>query len=265
VEPAHRTRVSPAAPEARSNFFVASTIPGGRILSIPGFDPNEMILTNIIGSINIIDAAIDNRVEKAILISSDKACNPCTLYGYTKAVAERIFQQANIYSKNHSFKTGIVRYGNVANSKGSIIPLYKDLIQKKIPKLPVTDKKMTRFWFDVKDACKLIEFALQYSLCGEIFIPKLKSFKIIDLVKAFDKEYNIIGLRNIEKIHEQMISEYEKTFDIGKYYCIPANLKKFLNSPYSEFNEMIDEFEYDSEHNEFMAIEEIKEKLVDLN
>ena len=219
-------------------------------------DPNEFVKTNILGSINVIECSIDREVKKAILISSDKACSAITLYGYTKAVAERIFQQANVYSKNHAFKSCVVRYGNVAGSTGSIIPFFKEYKEER---LPVTDYEMTRFWIDPEEAVKLIVFALEYGMSGEIFIPKLPSFKIVDLVKSFEKDYKIIGIRNIEKLHEEMIAKYEKCFDLGKYYVVTPNIK--LDSPYNDFKEMPADFNYVSNINKFMTVEELREKI----
>jgi len=221
------------------------------------YNPREVIKTNIQGSENVIECAIQNNVKKTLLISTDKACNPCTLYGYTKAIAEKIFQQANIYSKNHEFKSMIVRYGNVANSRGSVIPFFKDLISKGDSVLPLTHEDMTRFYITLDKACEVIEFALNYGVAGEIFIPKLKAFRIKDLIAAMGSDYKIVGIRGTEKLHEQMISQYEMAFDVGKYYIIPSNLKRFIESPYIDFNSMSNGFEYYS-NDDLMTTDQIK-------
>lgn len=219
-------------------------------------DPIEVVKTNILGSINVIECCIDCGVKKAILISSDKACDAITLYGQTKAVAERVFQQANIYSKNHNFKSCVVRYGNVAGSTGSIIPFFKEC---KDERLSLTDIDMTRFWIEPEEAVKLIVFALEYGMAGEIFIPKIPSFKVKDLVKAFGKEYKIIGMRNIEKLHEKMIAGYESCYDLGRYYVLTPCIK--LDTPYADFKKMPKGFDYVSNENKFLTVEEIQQRI----
>ncbi len=227
------------------------------------YNPREVIKTNIIGTENIIECAIKNNVKKTLLVSTDKACIPVSLYGYTKAIAERLFQQANIYSKGHEFKTMIVRYGNVAGSRGSVIPYFKDLISKGEKVLPLTHEEITRYWITLNEACKMIHFALEHGWAGEIFVSKSKSFRVKDLITAMGCDYKIIGLRGVEKIHEQMISQYETAFDLGKYYVLPSNIEKFKKSPYKEFKSMPNGFEYYS-NEDFMSVEEIKKKLIDI-
>ena len=169
------------------------------------YNPIECIKTNVDGSESLISAAIERKVNKVIALSTDKACNPINLYGATKLCSEKLFINANQYS-NHT-KFSVVRYGNVIGSRGSVIPFFYSLLnQKKI--LPVTSREMTRFFIPIADAIKFVINSLKNSNGGEIFIPKMNSIKIIDLIKLLDKEakIKIIGIRPGEKVHESLFS-----------------------------------------------------------
>jgi FlaA1/EpsC-like NDP-sugar epimerase len=170
--------------------------------------PTEAVRTNVDGSLNIVNACLDCGVEKAILISTDKSSAPCTLYGATKLVAEKLFLAANAYNKT---KFSAVRYGNVIGSRGSVIPFFQELKRKGIKKFPITDKRMTRFWITLDEAVQLVMDALQDERTG-LFIPCVPSMRIIDLARAIepDCEFKEIGIRAMEKIHESLTTSEER-------------------------------------------------------
>jgi len=219
------------------------------------YNPIEAIKTNVIGTTNIIDACAENKVEKVIGISSDKAVKACNLYGGTKFCLEKLFQSAHIYSRGHKTEFVCVRYGNVANSTGSVIPFFKYLIKEGKKELPLTHKNMSRFWIDIKDAIELILLAIGRGKKGEIIVPKLKSFYIKDLIEALDYHYRIVGIREGEKIYEEMLSINENSIFCDNYF-------KVIHS--SESNTLASKREYRSDINEFMTIDEIKSKIGEL-
>jgi len=193
------------------------------------YNPMEFIKTNVIGAQNIIEAAIDAKVKKVIALSSDKATAPINLYGATKLCSDKLFVAANNYTGFQKTDFAVVRYGNVMGSRGSIIPHFIKTKNKGV--LPITDKSMTRFNITLKESVALVLFSIKNSFGGEIFIPKIPSYKITDLAKAIGPscKIKIIGIRPGEKIDEEMITESDSfsTIDIGKYYVIlPSNNNK---------------------------------------
>lgn len=190
------------------------------------YDPRESVLTNVIGAQNVIDAALDCGVRKALLIGTDKACQPVNTYGACKAVAERLFIQGNAYSGERGTRFAAVRYGNVVGSRGSVVPLF--LEQRATGTLTITDPRMTRFWITMPQALDLIETALSRMHGGEVFVPKIPSMGVTDLAKAIapDCEQRVTGIRPGEKLHETLINEHEaaNTVDTGDMYVIqPAH------------------------------------------
>lgn len=175
------------------------------------YNPVEAIKTNILGSQNIIEAAIDQNVNKVILISSDKAVQPLNLYGATKLCAEKLFVQSNSYTGGRKTFFSVVRYGNVIGSRGSVLPLFQN--QKKTGTFTITDINMTRFWITLQQAAKFVSFCTSILRGGEIFVPKIRSLKIIDLAKLLNSKASlkIIGKRAGEKINEILITEEEVT------------------------------------------------------
>lgn len=173
------------------------------------YNPIEAVKTNILGSINVIDAAIDNDVSKVMLISTDKAANPVNLYGATKLSAEKLFVQANSYAGRKKTIFSCVRYGNVAGSRGSVIPLF--LKQKEKGMLTITDNRMTRFWITLEEGTQFVVDALEKMQGGEVFIPKLPSVRITDIAKAIapKAKIKIIGIRPGEKLHEVLLPREE--------------------------------------------------------
>lgn len=189
------------------------------------YNPFEFVKTNVLGSQNIIDAALKNKVTNVLALSTDKAVAPINLYGATKLCSEKLFISANNISGNKNIKFSVVRYGNVFGSRGSVYPVFKKF--KDSNYFPITDLKMTRFNMSLKESVDFVTWSLVNSIGGEIFVPKLPSYNIVDLAKAVDnsKKNKIIGIRPGEKIHEVLISDSELhcTYDCGKYFAIYNN------------------------------------------
>ena len=188
------------------------------------YNPMESIKTNIYGAENLISASIKNNVKKVIALSTDKAANPANLYGATKLCSDKLFINANNLSGGSDTKFTVVRYGNVVGSRGSVLPYFKSLIQKKIKSLPITDERMTRFWITLDHGTKFVLNSINMMRGGELFIPKSPSIKIIDLVKALDSniKYHIIGIRPGEKLHEVLCPDASArdTIEFEDYYLI---------------------------------------------
>ena len=228
------------------------------------YNPVEFIKTNINGSNNIITAAIDCDVKKVIALSTDKAVNPINLYGATKLCAEKLFLNANAMS-GHGTKFSIVRYGNVINSRGSIIPLILSLKKKNQKIVPLTDYNMTRFFVKIEDAVKFVINSLNMMDKGEIFIPKMSRAKIVDIIKAIHPtaKYKLIGIRPGEKIDEVLISKDESnhTYELNDFYILhPENSQfksKILNK-IKNFKKIKKNFLYSSSSEPFLSIKQIR-------
>ena len=236
------------------------------------YNPNEAIKTNIHGAQNIIDAALDCGVKKVVALSTDKAVNPVNLYGGTKLVSDKLFIAANAYAGTKDICFSIVRYGNVAGSRGSVIPFFHKLIQNGATELPITDYRMTRFWISLEEGVKLVIKALEEAKGGETFISKIPSFKITDLAEAMLPGCKMpeVGIREGEKLHEIMVTvedslttyEYDKHFIVYPQFDWSAHRK---SEPTGK--RVADGFSYSSGNNtEWLAVEEIREliKTVDL-
>lgn len=193
------------------------------------YNPIEAVRTNINGAMNVIDAVLDsNFVRKVVALSTDKAVNPINLYGGTKLVSDKLFIAANAYVGKRDLNFSVVRYGNVAGSRGSVIPFFKRIIEKGGTELPITDYRMTRFWIDLEQGVELVIKALQEAKGGETFISKIPSFKITDLAQAMLPGCRMpeVGIREGEKLHEVMITredsmttyEYESNFIIYPHF-----------------------------------------------
>ena len=187
------------------------------------YNPFQFIQTNIIGSQNLIEAALDTNVSQVVALSTDKASSPINLYGATKLCLEKLFTSANNIKGKKKINFSVVRYGNVIGSRGSVIPFFIDSYKKK-KLLTVTDPRMTRFNITLDQAIDLVMKSLKYSKEGEIFIPKIPSFKITDLVKAITnkEKFQITGIRPGEKLHEELISVYEgySSVEFKNHYAI---------------------------------------------
>jgi len=188
------------------------------------YNPNEAIKTNINGAVNVIEAALDTGVKRVVALSTDKAVNPINLYGGTKLVSDKLFIAANAYSGLKDTRFSIVRYGNVAGSRGSVIPFFRSLVEAGKTELPITDFEMTRFWISLEQGVQLVIKALAESRGGETFIAKIPSFKITDLAKAIlpDCTLREVGIREGEKLHEVMVTKEDslRTYEYDKHFII---------------------------------------------
>lgn len=230
------------------------------------YNPFEAIRTNIDGAQNIIDAAIDRKVKKVVALSTDKAVNPINLYGGTKLVSDKLFISANAYTASRETVFSIVRYGNVAGSRGSVIPLFQNLIKNENMELPITDSRMTRFWITLDEGVDLVLKALEDSRGGETYISKIPSFRITDLARAIggkDIVLNPIGIRVGEKLHEVMITSDDSlhTYEFEKHYIIYPQFDWWSLEDYSTIGGKPIEagFEYNSGTNsEWLDEEELR-------
>ena len=200
------------------------------------YNPDECIKTNIGGAQNVIHAALQTSVSKVVALSTDKACAPINLYGATKLTSDKLFVAANNIKGANPIKFSVVRYGNVMGSNGSVIPFF--LNKRKEGKLPITDASMTRFNISLQGGVDMVMHAIEYAWGGEIFIPKIPSYKITDIAKAIapDCDLDIVGIRPGEKIHEEMITSSDSfyTYDLGKYYTILPSVPSFNLNEYIE-------------------------------
>jgi UDP-N-acetylglucosamine 4,6-dehydratase (inverting) len=219
------------------------------------YNPTEYIKTNIIGSQNIIEAAMYNKVKKVIALSTDKAASPINLYGATKLCLEKLFTSSNNYVGKQNISFSCIRYGNVLGSRGSVLPLF--LEQEKKDFFTITDSKMTRFNIMIDECIKIVFFALKKSVGGEIFIPKIPSINIIDLAKAinFNKKIKYIGIRPGEKLYEELITPAESlnTYYFERYYVITSNQKLT-----KKLKKVKMRFGYNSNENNFLNVTQIR-------
>lgn len=232
------------------------------------YNPMEAIKTNIHGAQNVIDAALDRGVKKVVALSTDKAVNPINLYGGTKLVSDKLFIAANAYTGLNGTVFSVVRYGNVAGSRGSIIPLFRRLAEEGNKELPITDTRMTRFWITLEQGVELVFKALAEAKGGETYISKIPSFHITDLAEAILPGCGIkeIGIREGEKLHEVMVTKDDSrsTFEYDKHYIV------YPNFDWVDLKEAVlpggkcvaDGFEYNSGTNaEWLNVEQLREAL----
>lgn len=188
------------------------------------YNPNEAIKTNIHGAQNVIDAALDTGVKKVVALSTDKAVNPVNLYGGTKLVSDKLFIAANAYAGAKDINFSIVRYGNVAGSRGSIIPVFHNIIKNGGTELPITDYRMTRFWISLRQGVELVIKAFEEAKGGETFISKIPSFKVTDLAQAMlpGCEMPEVGIREGEKLHEVMVAAEDSmhTYEYDRHFIV---------------------------------------------
>ena len=229
------------------------------------YNPSECIKTNINGAENVIAAAIKCGVKDVVALSTDKACAPINLYGATKLTSDKLFIAANNIKGSKNIKFSVVRYGNVMGSNGSVMPFF--LKKRKEGVLPITDKKMTRFNISLQDGCQMVFDAIEKAWGGELFVPKIPSYKIVDVASAIGPNciQEEVGIRPGEKLHEEMItvSDAMNTYDIGKYYAILPQKTIFEREEFiKHFNaKLVDpNFSYNSGDNEeWETIESLRE------
>lgn len=231
---------------------------------IAEYNPDECIKTNINGAQNVIDACFQTAVQRVVALSTDKACAPINLYGATKLTSDKLFVAANNIKGENPIIFSVVRYGNVMGSNGSVIPFF---IKKKADGvLPITDPNMTRFNISLVGGVEMVMHALEHAWGGEIFVPKIPSYKITDVANAIAPEckHEIVGIRPGEKVHEEMITPSDSfyTYDLGKYYTIlPATHKWSLNDFKQKFSaQKVEEgFAYNSGNNkEWETVETLR-------
>jgi len=223
---------------------------------IAEYNPDECIKTNIGGAENVVDACLKTKVQRVVALSTDKACAPINLYGATKLTSDKLFIAANNIKGENPIRFSVVRYGNVMGSNGSVIPFF---IKKKKEegRLPITDPNMTRFNISLQSGVEMVLFALENAWGGELFVPKIPSYRIMDVAEAIGPNCDkpIVGIRPGEKVHEEMITTSDSfyTYDLGKYYAILPALPKWKTDEYiEEFNakKVPKGFSYNSGENE---------------
>lgn len=232
------------------------------------YNPNEAIKTNIHGAQNVIEAALDSSsVKKVVALSTDKAVNPVNLYGGTKLVSDKLFIAANAYAGTKDINFSIVRYGNVAGSRGSVIPFFNNIIRNGGTELPITDYRMTRFWISLTQGVELVIKALEEATGGETFISKIPSFKITDLAEAMMPGCKMpeVGIREGEKLHEIMVTVEDSmtTYEYDKHFIVyPQMVWNEKQKPNLSGKKVPEGFSYSSGNNtEWLTVEEIRELL----
>lgn len=227
------------------------------------YNPMEAINTNILGSSNVVEAALDMGVNKVLALSTDKAVNPVNLYGTTKLAAEKLFVQSNAYAAGTATRFSCVRYGNVAGSRGSVIPIF--IQQRENGKLKITDDRMTRFWLTLEQGARFVIRCMEQMLGGEVFVPKIPSMKILDLanVIAPEADVEIIGIRPGEKLHEVLIHEDEarSTVELDDMFVVQPSTELWFGHDWQvKGHQLPDGFRYASNSNpDWLTIDQIQE------
>lgn len=234
---------------------------------IAEYNPIECILTNINGAENVVNAALGCGVQSVVALSTDKACAPINLYGATKLCSDKLFIAANNMKGNRDLRFSVVRYGNVLGSRGSVVPYF--LKKRKDGVLPITHEGMTRFNITLEEGVDMVLYAIENAWGGELFVPKIPSYKILDVAKAIapNCKTEVIGIRPGEKLHEEMITETDSmsTYDCGKYYVIAPAVPQWMMKDWkAKFNARLVEegFKYNSGTNtEWLTPEQIREQI----
>ncbi len=236
------------------------------------YNPIEAIKTNIHGAENVIDASIDRGVEKIVALSTDKAVNPVNLYGATKLVSDKLFVSANAYVGRKKTTFSVVRYGNVAGSRGSVIPFFTSLTERGETTLPITDVRMTRFWITLEEGVELVFKAIAEARGGEIFVSKIPSFRVVDLAKAIQPEAELteVGIRPGEKLHELMVTREDArtTYEYEDHYVIYPNFDWWNRQRHLKpgGQRVPDGFAYTSDTNkDWLSIERLRSLIGDID
>jgi UDP-N-acetylglucosamine 4,6-dehydratase len=231
------------------------------------YNPIEAVMTNIMGARNIIDAALDTGVKHVLALSTDKAVSPVNLYGATKLCAEKLFVQSNAYAGTDGTRFSCVRYGNVVGSRGSVIPLF--LQQREHEQITITDSRMTRFWITLEQGVNFVINAIERMQGGEVFVPKIPSMRITDLVQAIapDCRVQTIGIRPGEKLHEILVSsdEARHTLELDDMFVIQPAHSWWRNDEWASGKPLPDEFRYGSDNNtEWLSVAQLQELIATL-
>ena len=228
------------------------------------YNPFECIKTNVMGAQNVIEASLDSGVSRVIALSTDKAAAPANLYGATKLCSDKLFVAANNIRGQRDLRFSVVRYGNVMGSRGSVIPFFQS--QKAEGELPITDERMTRFNISLEDGVNMVLWALEHARGGEVFVPKIPSYRVVDVAEAIapDIPRRVVGIRPGEKVHEEMITSADSfsTVDLGQYYAILPSAEEKTIANYCEMTGATPVeagFAYNSGDNpEFLSVEELR-------
>lgn len=228
------------------------------------YNPMEAVKTNILGAQNVIDAALDKRVEKVMALSTDKAVNPINLYGATKLAAEKLFIQSNAYVGEGNTRFSCTRYGNVVGSRGSVIPTFKE--QRKSGSITITDKRMTRFWLTLDQGVNFVINCINKMQGGEVFVPKIPSMRLMDLAKAIapDCEREFIGIRPGEKLHEVLLCKDESrhTLELDEMFIIQPAYSWWQSANWENGKKLPDGFSYTSDNNDkWLEVDELREMI----
>ena len=239
---------------SRAFYGVNIVVHAAALKQVPAceYNPMEAIKTNILGSSNVADAAIENGVEKVLALSTDKAVNPINLYGATKLAAEKLLIQSNAYAGGRNTRIACTRYGTVVGSRGSVVPLF--LQQRPSGHLTITDERMTRFWISLEQGVRFVIRCIEQMQGGEVFVPKIPSMSMMDLAKAVapEAQVDIIGIRPGEKLHETLISEDEArtTIELPDMFVVqPASAMWFGHAWEKQGKPLPDGFKYSSNNN----------------
>ncbi|MDR0581183.1 MAG: UDP-N-acetylglucosamine 4,6-dehydratase (inverting) [Holosporaceae bacterium] len=232
------------------------------------YNPFEAIKTNIIGAQNVINVAIDSKVSKVVAISTDKACAPINLYGATKLCSDKLFIAGNVYRGRGNTRFSVVRYGNVAGSRGSVIPFFKKLLNSGVVEFPITNFKMTRFWLKLEQAVEMVLAAIERMHGGELYVRKIPSVKITELARAIASDVKLkeVGVRPGEKIHEQMITKEDarNTLEFKDYFVVlPDAGCGHTTYSYTNCSQVAEDFEYSSDRNSWWLTIEEMQKLME--
>lgn len=234
-----------------------------KIVPTAEYNPFECVKTNVVGAMNLIDACIDRGVKRVIALSTDKASSPANLYGATKLASDKLFVAGNSYAGGHNTRFGVVRYGNVMGSRGSVIPFFLSIAENN--KLPITDERMTRFMITLEQGVDLVWHAFEDMVGGEIYVKKIPSMKVTDVARACapNAAHEIVGIRPGEKLHEQMIGTEDAlyTYEYPEHYKILPAIHNWGNDPGRIKNgaRVSESFNYSSDNNpEWMSIEELQ-------
>jgi UDP-N-acetylglucosamine 4,6-dehydratase (inverting) len=233
------------------------------------YNPFECIKTNVLGAQNLIEACLDTQVEKVVALSTDKAAAPVNLYGATKLCSDKLFVAANNITGNRELRLSVVRYGNVMGSRGSVIPFFVD--KRSSGELPITDPRMTRFNISLQDGVEMVLWALQNAWGGEIFVPKIPSYRITDVAAAVAPlaRQHVVGIRPGEKLHEEMItpSDSFNTVDLGPYYAILPSGGNYTPDDYcarTGASKVEPGFSYDSGNNtDFLSVSQLRDMITE--
>jgi UDP-N-acetylglucosamine 4,6-dehydratase len=234
-----------------------------KIVPTAEYNPFECVKTNINGAMNLIDACIDKGIKRVVALSTDKASSPINLYGATKLASDKLFVAGNSYVGSHDTRFGVVRYGNVMGSRGSVIPFFQSI--KETGVLPITDERMTRFMISLEQGVELVWHAFEDMQGGEIYVKKIPSMKVVDIARSVAPEakHEIIGIRPGEKLHEQMIGSEDSyfTYEYPEHYKILPAIHQWSKDPLriKDGAKVLEGFEYSSDNNiEWMSVDDLK-------